>query len=288
MIASAPGPYSARCVRRPPLRLVALAACTVLLVLGRAAGAQTVEYVIAPHDVFNVSVFGQPDVSGKFTVDADGSFSFPLLGRVNAAGLSPHALEEQIRTGLTGRFFRNPQVSVSMEQYRSQHVNVVGAVRQAGSYPLMDDMTVMDALARAGSTTDHAGPVAVITRAPHADAPGTKGSAAAPQVMRVDLRKLEQGTAGSDVILQDGDTVFVPTAETFFVSGHVRSPGSFPLLDQTTVLQAIALAGGLTERGTDRRVQIIRMSDGKRQTLRAQAEDLLQPGDTVVVRERLF
>jgi polysaccharide export outer membrane protein len=263
---------------------------TAALAAPRAGGAQESEYVVAAHDVLTITVWAQPDLSGKFIVDEDGTFAFPLIGRVKADGLSPHAIEDQIRARLTGRFFKNPQVSVAMDQYHSQRVNVVGEVRLPGSYPLVGQMTLIDALAKAGSATDRAGTFVLITRAPHplgtAGTPESAGTAAA--ATRVDIRSVQSGSAAQNVVLHDGDTVFVPPADTFFVSGHVHNPGSFALREQTTVLQGVALAGGLTDRGSNRRIQIIRLAGGKRQTFDARPGDVLQPGDTIVVRERLF
>lgn len=266
------------------------ALCAAAVLFPRASRAQDADVVIAAHDVLAVTVFGQADLSGKFTVAGDGTLEFPLIGRVTAAGLSPHALEEQIQSKLAVRYFKNPQVSVTLDQAHVQHVNVVGEVRQAGSYAFSGDVTLMDALARAGSTTDRAGAVALITRAQHnaTDGHARVGRPDPATTVKVDLKRLQSGALEDNLPLHDGDTVFVPRADIFYVSGYVHNPGSFPLLEQTTVLQAIALAGGLTDNGSDRRVQIIRVTDGRRKTLKAKTDDLLQPGDTVVVRERLF
>lgn len=274
---------------KPTLLLIALLASAWLP--ARPALAQEPEYIVAAHDVLTIAVWGQPDLSGKFTVDEDGTFAFPLIGRVTAVGLTPHAIEDQIRASLTGRFFRNPQVSVAMDQYHTQRVNVVGEVRQPGSYQMVGQMTLIDALARAGSTTDHAGAVALVTRAVQPVGTSGGGAAAAatpPAPIRVDIRSVQSGSPAANMLLHDGDTVFVPPADTFFVSGHVHNPGSFALREQTTVLQAVALAGGLTDRGSNRRIQVVRVVNGVRKTFDAKLDDLVQPGDTVVVRERLF
>jgi polysaccharide export outer membrane protein len=97
-----------------------------------------------------------------------------------------------------------------------------------------------------------------------------------------------QTGASENIQLRDGDTVFVPRAATFFVLGEVRAPGTFSILEPTTVLQALALAGGLTERGSDRRVRIIRFVDGRKTELKAKLDELVRAGDTVVVGQRLF
>jgi polysaccharide export outer membrane protein len=248
-----------------------------LLVIGLASGnprAQQADYVIGAHDVLSVTVWQQPDLSGKFSVDTDGTFTFPLIGRVKAAGQSLRALESDIRRRLAEGFFKDPQVTLAVEQYHSQMVHLVGEVRQPGSYPLSGELRLIELLARAGSTTERAGSTVVITRG--------------AETMRIGLTSLQTGTATKNIELRDGDTVFVPRAAMFFVFGEVRAPGTFPILEPTTVLQALALAGGLTERGSDRRLRIIRLVNGKKAEQKVKLDEFVQAGDTLVVGQRLF
>ncbi len=107
-------------------------------------------------------------------------------------------------------------------------------------------------------------------------------------VVRVNLRDLETGKLSQNIVLRDGDTVFVPAADKFFVIGQVRNPGSYVFERGMTVLRAVSLAGGVTDRGSNRRIRIVRIVDGKKRELNAQPTDLVQPGDTVVVRQRLL
>jgi polysaccharide export outer membrane protein len=88
--------------------------------------------------------------------------------------------------------------------------------------------------------------------------------------------------------LQGGDTIFVPRADSVFVSGQVRSPGEYPIRKGMTVREVLALAGGVVERGSTRRIQIIRQIHGTKTTLSASLGDLVNAGDNVVVRDRLF
>lgn len=236
--------------------------------------AQKADYLIGPHDVLSVSVWEQPDLSGKFSVEIDGTFTFPLIGRVTAAGRTQQALESDIRRRLADGFFKDPQVTVAVEQYHSQMVHVIGEVRQPGSYPLSGEMRLIEILARAGSTTERAGGAVVITR-------GT-------DAIRVDLAGLQTGVDAQNIPLRDGDTIFVPRAAAFFVFGEVRAPGTYSRGEPTTVLQALALAGGLTERGSDKRVRIIRLVDGRKTEIKVKLDELVRAGDTVVVGQRLF
>jgi polysaccharide export outer membrane protein len=247
-------------------------------------------YVVGPNDILAVTVYNQAQLTGKFAVEADGTFAFPLLGRVMAGGLSVRAVEDKVREGLAAGFLANPQVSVTIDQYRSQQIFVMGEVRQPGSLPFTGSMTLIEALSRAGSTTDHAGAEAVIVRGGNGGAPGPAPSptTSSSETVRVNLLNLQRGALAQNVALRPGDTVFVPKAETVFVSGQVKVPGEYVIRPGMTVRQALALAGGVTDRGSMRRIQIIRTVDDKEVTLDVDLQKLLQAGDTIVVRERFF
>jgi polysaccharide export outer membrane protein len=244
-------------------------------------------YVIGNQDVVSVLVYNQPSLSGKFTVENDGTINYPLLGRLKAGGLTERQLETAVRTALIDGFLKNPQVSVAVEQYRSQQIFIVGDVRSPGSYPLTGEMSILEALARAGVGTSS--PEAVIVRAPHANAAVLPGQDASAEVIRVPLKALESGELSHNVRLQDGDTIFVPKPEIVcYVFGQVRSPGSYPLQPRTTVLQVLALAGGATPASAMGRIKIIRVVNGKDKEIKVKLNDLVQPGDTIIVPERYF
>lgn len=256
--------------------------------------AQSPHYTIGPQDVLVITMWDQTDVSGKFTVEADGTFTFPYIGRVQAAGLSLREVEAQLRQRLSdGGFFRSPQISVAVEQYRSQRIFVVGEVRNPGAYILTGEMTLIEALARAGSTTVAAADEAVIVR-PKAGTQQTgpvmpTDQADASEIIKIDIRELQSGALGQNVALRDGDTLFVPRAESIYVFGQVKNPGAYPLQGRDkTVLQALSLAGGVTDRGSTSRIQIIRIVNGQKREIKAKLQDLVQPGDTIIVKERFF
>jgi polysaccharide export outer membrane protein len=274
--------------RLKPIPVRVISALAAWLLTSVPAFAQQAMYLIGPRDVLSINVWGQQDLSGKFTVEADGTFAFPLLGRVRAAGSSVQDVENRLKALLSDGYVRNAQVSVAMEQYRSQSVYVVGEVRQAGSYPLNGEMTLIEALALAGSTTDHAGGIALITRRGSTIDPLHPDSTSPANTLRINLRALQSGLLSENVVLHEGDVVFVPRTEPIFILGEVRTPGAFPLPESTTVLQAIAMAGGLTERGSVKRLRIVREVDGSKKDIKAKPDERLQAGDTLVVGERLF
>jgi polysaccharide export outer membrane protein len=250
-------------------------------------------YVVGANDVLTVSVYDQPQLTGKYAVEGDGTFTFPLIGRVRVGGLSLRGIEDEIRNLLSRGYLKNPQVSVGIDQYRSQQVFVMGEVQRPGELQFTGAMTLVEALARVGSTTERAGAEVQVVRPRNgADAAQpaipAAGQSSDSEVIRVDLQNLLSGATAQNMSLRAGDTVFIPRAETVFVSGQVQSSGEYPIRRGMTVRQVLALAGGVTERGSTRRIQIIRKVNGKETTTGASLQDQVQGGDTVLVRDRLF
>jgi polysaccharide export outer membrane protein len=253
---------------------------------------QSPDYVVGPQDVLTITVWDQTDLSGKYTVEADGSFTFPLIGRVKAAGLTLRQIDAEMKNRLADGYFKDPQLSVSVDTYRSRKVFIVGEVRTPGTYTLTGDMSLIEALSRAGSTTPTASLEVVIVRAAEGKevtGPTLPGQASAGSVVRVDLKDLQSGLSKQNVALKDGDTIFVPKAETVYVFGQVKNPGAYPLQSkETTVMQALSLAGGVTDRGSTSRIKVMRVVDGVKKEVKVKLADLVQPGDTLVVPERYF
>lgn len=258
----------------------------LVLCLGFAAGvaAQT-NYVIGAQDVLTITVFGEMDLSGKYTVEQDGTFTFPLIGRVKGGGATLRSLEQELKKQLSDGFLKNPQVTVTVENYRSQRFLVIGEVVSPGEYQLTGDMTLLAALARAGSPKPSAGHEAVIVRKRHGKASDDPDDS---EIVRIDLVDLQAGDLSLNVRLQDGDTINVPKALSVYVSGQVKSPGAYPVERGTTVLQVLALAGGVTDRGSEGRTSILRTVEGKQKEIKTKLTDIVEPGDTLVVRERRF
>ena len=250
---------------------------------------QPSDYVIGAQDILMITSFDQESLSGKYPVDSDGTFTFPLIGRVKAGGLTLRQLESELKRLLKDGFFTNPQLSVGVEIYNSQKIHVVGEIRNPGTYPLTGDMNLIEAIARAGSTLPSASGEALIVRAK------TGGAPAAPQVPNdsadvttVDLKQLQSGALSQNVALRDGDTIFVPRAEAVYVFGQVKNPGAYAIQRNTSVLQALSLAGGITDRGATGRIKIVRIVNGKTVEIRVKLSDVVRPGDTIMVPERFF
>jgi polysaccharide export outer membrane protein len=108
------------------------------------------------------------------------------------------------------------------------------------------------------------------------------------EVIRVNLKDIQAGDLSKNVALHPNDTVFVPLAPKVFVSGEVRNPGAYPFSPGTTVRQAISLAGGLTEDGSSGRIRVVREVEGKTREVKIKLDDPIEPGDTIVVKSKLF
>jgi polysaccharide export outer membrane protein len=152
-------------------------------------------------------------------------------------------------------------------------------------------MNLVEALARAGSTMPTASGEVVIVHpiSGHGTGPVLPNQENADDVVRIDLRDLQNGSLSQNAALRDGDTIFVPRAESVYVFGQVKNPGAYALQQKnTTVLQALSLAGGVTDRGSTGRIRIARMVKGEKQEVRVKLSDMVRPGDTIIVQERFF
>ena len=250
---------------------------------GQPPPAQTTQtpsgYRIGPQDLLLITVVDEPELTGKFPVDSDGMFTYPYLNRVRAAGLTAAEVQAQLGVQLRNGYLRNPQIRVEVELFRSQSVFVIGEVRQAGKIPMTGaTMSLLEALVAAGSPTPQASNEIIVRRKNVDGKPGEE--------IRVNRRDLELGK--TDIVLRDGDIINVPQAQRFYVDGYVRNPGFYVLDPGMTVQQAIALAGGLAERGSDRGITASRIVNGKNTTVDVRLEDKVQSNDVIRVRQRFF
>jgi polysaccharide export outer membrane protein len=282
-----------------PVSLVALLATPATPALMRAAQAPpppassstSTGYHLGAGDVLEIIVFNEAELSRKYTVRPDGAFEFPLVGGVQAAGMTPRDIEDHLREKLADGFVNNPQVTVKVLEYNSQHVYVIGEVAVPGPVPLTGRLTLLEAVSRAGGLSRNAGNDITVLRLEHPETgigpvlPGQKG---VKEIARVALDDLQKSTAVDNVSLNDGDTVFVAKGGVVVVTGEVITPGPVPHTHNLTVMQAIAMAGGTTKSGSEKRARIIRIVDGQKVEVKAKLTDLLTPGDIVRVSSRLF
>ena len=258
---------------------VALLMTLVCGVAGAQAPVSTADYPLGAGDLLKISVFDHPELATELRVSEAGTISFPLLGEVKAAGASVHELEKALAQGLSdGKLVRQPQISILVTDYQSQRFSVLGQVTHPGQYPLMTKVNVIAALAAAGGVVNLvAADEATVLRRDGTPVP-------------IDLISLFQGDPRQNVTLRAGDTLYVPRAAQFYIYGAVTRPGVYRLDRGMTAAQAISAGGGLTARGSDRRI-VVRRRDhpgGKEREVPLDAADLVQADDVLRVKESVF
>ncbi len=270
--AQAPGPVPA-----PPPQSAAVSPAT---------------YVIGASDVIAIKVFNEDGLSGKFTVDSDGTIAMDLIGRFQVGGKTTRQIEGELTKALQPAWLKNAQVVVEIAEYRSRSIYLLGEVRTPGRYDMKGPMTLLEVIANAGSTTASASNTIIVQRykeglAAAVSAPAASNDARWAEVTRINLDELRAGKLSSNLLLQDSDMIIIPAAERYYVSGMVKTPGSYVLRAGMTVRQAIAEAGGLTERGTYRRLKVIRKDKNGRETETGiDLSDLVRPDDVIKVAPR--
>lgn len=238
---------------------------------------------IGAGDTIRISVYQSPDLSIETRVNEGGAISYPLLGRVQLAGLTVNAAEQHIASELKRRdFVKDPQVNIVVTQVRANQINVLGQVGKPGRYPLdLTGMRLTEVLALAGGVVAGVGSDTVVLS-------GTRDG----KLFRheIDLPRLfSAGGTAEDVVVAPGDTVWVDRAPQIYIYGEIQHPGTMRLERGMTLMQAVAAGGGATPRGTLKGIKVTRRGpDGKMQTLEPAMEDTLKDGDVVFIRESLF
>lgn len=237
---------------------------------------------LGPGDTVRVTVFQSPDLTTEARISTAGTLVFPLLGEVAVAGRTPIEAGQLIAKRLRdGRFVRDPQVSVSLLALRSRQVAVLGQVARPGTYPLEDaNPTLTEVLALAGGIGPNGDDNVILM---------TQRSGTSEK-LTINVRDMySRGDLSTDVDVRDGDTLFVPNAPLFYVYGAVQHPGAYRLEPETSVLRALSLGGGLTQRGTERGVKIHRqMPDGSARQIDVRLTDRVEPNDIIRIKESVF
>lgn len=221
-------------------------------------------------DAIRVTVFQQPDLTTEARISDKGTISMPLIGEAKVAGLSQQEAAKTIAGKLKeGKYLKNPQVSVAMTTLRSRQVSVLGLVARPGRYALDESsMTLTDVIAAAGGIAPGGDDKVTVMR-------GGK-------TQKIDM-------LAKNFTLQNGDTVHVERAPVFYIYGEVSRAGAYRVEPNMTVMQAIAAGGGITPRGSDRRLKIRRpAADGKVAESDAKLQDTVKADDVIFVKEALF
>lgn len=223
-------------------------------------------YVLGPNDQILIRAFEAEELSDKpFRIEADGMLNLPLVGRVKAAGLSVQELEADLINRLR-TFIRNPQVSISVVQFRTDPVFFVGAFVKQGIYPLQGRQTLVEMLTAIGGLQPNASRRIKVTRRTEAGpiplpnaAASQDGKASSVEISLGSLR--ENVNPAEDIVLQPYDVISVDRAEMIYVNGQVARNGAYELgeRDSMSVIQVITLAGGLLPDAKADQARVLRL-----------------------------
>jgi len=239
------------------------------------------DYRMGTGDVLRITVYGQPDLATEARVGENGSITFPLIGDVKLAGITPARGETEIAQRLSkGGFILEPFVTLNVVQYRSQQISVLGRVNRPGKYTLEKVSRISDALALAGGIIIDGSDTVTLVR--------TRDGK--PEYRDIDVIALfRPGGEASNELVQDGDIVNVARQPMFYIYGEVQRPGAFRLEQNMSVVQALSMGGGVTQRGTQKGIRILRRdAGGTMQQLDAQLADPVKKDDVIYVKESLF
>ncbi|WP_296749352.1 polysaccharide export protein EpsE [Thiobacillus sp.] len=239
------------------------------------------DYRMGTGDVLRITVYGQPDLTTEARVGENGGITFPLIGDVRLAGITPARGETEIAQRLSkGGFILEPFVTLNVVQYRSQQISVLGRVNRPGKYTLEKISRISDALALAGGIIIDGSDTVTLVR--------TRDGK--PEYHDIDVIALfRPGGEASNELVQDGDIVNVARQPMFYIYGEVQRPGAFRLEQNMSVVQALSMGGGVTQRGTQKGIRILRRdASGAMLQLDTQLADPVKKDDVIYVKESLF
>ena len=240
------------------------------------------EYQIGSGDNIRITVFQNPDLTLETRVTENGTISYPLIGSVRIGGLTISAAAAVIAKALKdSNFIQEPQVNISLLANRGNQVSVLGAVNKPGRFPLETFNTrISEMIAIAGGISAGGADTAILTGA----------RAGKPLRKEVDIAGMFlDNRLGDDIVVAGGDVIYVDRQPLYYIYGEVQRAGSFRIERGMTIRQALAQGGGLTQRGTERRLRVYRRgAGGQVESSNPDLSATLQPGDVLYVQESLF
>jgi polysaccharide export outer membrane protein len=240
-----------------------------------APAGSTADYRLGSGDLLHITVSGYSEMITDVRVSQTGNITYPFIGEVQVANLSTQELEGIIAKKLNdGGFIKQPQVTVLVSEYQGQKISVMGQVVRPGQYPLTSSEKVLDLLAAAGGAV----PAIAADQATLLRKDGSK--------IVIDLQSLFDGDPRQNPVVNGGDTIYVPRAPQFYIYGEVQKPGMYRLERNMTVSRAISTGGGLTAKGSERRVVAKRRdANGKEHTIAVDGTTSIEPDDVIYVKQ---
>ncbi len=218
------------------------------------AGGNAGVYRVGPGDEITMDVFGVEELTGNYRIDGMGRVSLPLIGPVEVSGYSLSEVEEVLEQRYGAQYLRDPQINVSVVEFRSQQFTAMGALSQPRVYNTQRKITLIEAIAMAGGLGSNAGQYVYLTdrvRNPETGELGTRSLAIA-------IEDLTRGNKEVNIVLGDNALINVPVAGSVFVEGAVARPGVYQQRSGTTILKAITQAGGLSFEANRSNIHVLR------------------------------
>ena len=243
--------------------------------------AQSMREVLGPGDTVRITAFRYPNLTTEVRLSEQGTAAVPLVGEVSLQGMTPEEAGKHVAERMEqGKYLVNPQIGVTVLQARSRQVSVLGFVGQPGRYVLDGSAArLSDVIALAGGLLPEGSDTVTVQLSRNGET----------RSMNVDMRSIMHGDVSKNIEVRGGDSVFVPKAPVFYIYGEVTKGGAYRVEPDMTVAQAISLAGGITPRGSDRRLQLRRKgADGEWKQSRLSLPDTVAADDVIYVRESLF
>jgi polysaccharide export outer membrane protein len=246
------------------------------------------DYRVGADDLLDISVFEAPDLTRTVRISARGEISLPLLGTVQAAGLTVREMEAVLEELLRRSYMKEPHVAVFLREMQSHPVSVLGAVNKPGVFQIRGAKTLVEVLSMADGLAEDAGNTVIVMRHASVDESTSSASDNLNPVATTELQRksiepssaaivstngktlnvnlkslLDSGDPRYNVLVYPGDLVKVPRAGVVYVVGGVKKPGGFTVKtnENMTVLQVLALAEGLTPTSAKSRARIIRTNE---------------------------
>jgi polysaccharide export outer membrane protein len=249
------------------------------------------DYIIGAGDILQIRVWDHNDLNRTVEVAQDGTFSFPFIGKVQAAGKSVFTLEKLLIDKLSDGYLVGPQVTVGVSEYKHKKAFIFGNVNRPGSYVLKPNMRLLELISEAGGFTRDKGSICTIVRSSKTgpdEKPIAIEDASEHETISVNLEQLIAGDFSENVLIEPNDSIYISTAERVFVTGEVRRPGEVTFKEQMTVRQAISMAGGATPKAAINRTSIIRMENNTEVEIKPNLSDPVLPDDIIKVPESYF
>lgn len=225
------------------------------------------EYRLGSGDRLDLNIFQADQLSREYQISSSGQIQLPVAGRISIGGLTVEEAQAEIEKVLSKDLMIDPQVTISITEYASNEISVTGAVLSPNLYTVKEGRSPFEMLTMAGGLSKEAGQQLHITTRQRNSESGELESLR----MIVDMQtffnprtpeEFKQKENIQNLVLLDGDSIYVPKTGLVYIDGAIKRPGSYALPSDTTIFSLLALAGGVKWSSSTRVVKVVRKVGG--------------------------